>query len=65
MTYSQRFRLVRSVKFIFSHWLTPFILGWFLSFVSTSSSLIEALNSIDKSALSICALPFSSNEAAK
>jgi hypothetical protein len=57
MTYSQRRRIFKFITFIGSEWVTPFILGWLLSFVSATIAWVEMLESMDKASFSVCVLP--------
>jgi len=54
MTFSNRRRLIRLLWAFAYNGFTPFLFGVLLSFFLTSSAMLDALKSFDKSGLGVC-----------
>jgi hypothetical protein len=56
MSFSSRRRIFKSIIFLASNWVIPFVLGWILSLVSASLSMIDMFDSMDKSGFGVCVI---------
>jgi hypothetical protein len=56
ISFSNRRRIFKLITFLASNWIIPFVLGWILSLVSASLSMIGMFDSMDKSGFSVCVI---------